>query len=202
MLTLEQVRALEARVEKAVAYIGGLREENASLKAQLAEERAFIDEAAKELDAAETKAASAEEKAAAAEAGLAEASASRVMLEKRATELSARASSAETRVAELAAFVEDFRRDQSRIEEGIVHALEKLDAFEDLILGAANAPLPEATPEAEAEAPSAEKVVEPTVADAPEDAVVGRIDETAESASATEGEDEPLRPDVNELDIF
>jgi chromosome segregation ATPase len=37
MISLEQVRALEARVEKAVAYIASLRAENASLKDGLLE---------------------------------------------------------------------------------------------------------------------------------------------------------------------
>ena len=33
---------------------------------------------------------------------------------------------------------EEYRKDQAKIEEGIVHALEKLDSFEDLVLGQAS----------------------------------------------------------------
>lgn len=45
-----------------------------------------------------------------------------------------RAVAAESRVRELEEAIAVFKRDQSRIEEGILHALEKLDAFEDLVL--------------------------------------------------------------------
>lgn len=77
MLTLEQVRALEARVEKAVNLIAALRAENGTLRSGLA--------------------------------------------------------AAEGRVAELEGLVREFQADQARIEEGIVHALKKLDAFEDAV---------------------------------------------------------------------
>jgi chromosome segregation ATPase len=77
MLTLEQVRALEARVEKAVSLIASLRTENTSLRTGLAD--------------------------------------------------------AEKRVAELEGLVQDFQKDQERIEEGILEALRKLDAFEDAV---------------------------------------------------------------------
>lgn len=87
MISVEQVHALEERVEKAVAYISELKQENAGLR--------------RELEGARLEA----ERSAA-----------------RATELEAAA--------------EAFRRDQASIEEGIVHALRKLDAFEDLVLKA------------------------------------------------------------------
>ena len=45
-----------------------------------------------------------------------------------------RAAAAESRVRELEEAIAVFKRDQSKIEEGILHALEKLDAFEDLVL--------------------------------------------------------------------
>lgn len=45
-----------------------------------------------------------------------------------------RAAAAESRVRELEEAIGIFKRDQSKIEEGILHALEKLDAFEDLML--------------------------------------------------------------------
>ena len=40
---------------------------------------------------------------------------------------------AEPRVAELEALVGEFQKDQSRIEEGILEALRKLDSFEDAV---------------------------------------------------------------------
>jgi len=87
MISVEQVHALEERVEKAVAYISELKQENAGLRREL-----------------ETVRLEAEKSAA--------------------------------RAAELESAAEAFRRDQASIEEGIVHALRKLDAFEDLVLKA------------------------------------------------------------------
>ena len=92
MISVEQIRALEDRIEKALAFI-------ASLKAENAEFRAKFDRQGEVLAAAERRA---------EEAGL--------------------------RVLELEEAAESFRKDQLRIEEGIIHALEKLDAFEDLVL--------------------------------------------------------------------
>ena len=104
MISVEQVHALEERVEQAVAYISELRQENAGLK--------------RELEGARLEA----EKSAA-------------------------------RAAELEAAAETFRRDQASIEEGIMHALRKLDAFEDLVLKAGErAPRPEARAQASEEA--------------------------------------------------
>lgn len=104
MISVEQVRALEERVEQAVAYISELRQENAGLK--------------RELEGARLEA----EKSAA-------------------------------RAAELEAAAESFRRDQASIEEGIMHALRKLDAFEDLVLKAGeHASRPEARAQASEEA--------------------------------------------------
>ncbi|MBL8967167.1 MAG: cell division protein ZapB [Spirochaetaceae bacterium] len=88
MISVEQVRALEERVEKAIAYIAALRAENGEL-------RRGLEKAEGDLGRAESRA------------------------------------------AELEAAAETFRHDQARIEEGIVHALEKLDAFEDLVVRAA-----------------------------------------------------------------
>ena len=92
MIGVEQIRILEDRIEKALAFIGGLRSENAALQ---------------------TKTEESEESRSRAED---------------------RAAAAESRVRELEEAIATFKRDQSRIEEGILHALEKLDAFEDLVL--------------------------------------------------------------------
>ena len=75
MLSLDQVRSLEARVEKALAYIDELTDENAALRERLG--------------------------------------------------------GYEMRVKDLEILVRDFQQDQGRIEEGILSALEKLNAFED-----------------------------------------------------------------------
>jgi chromosome segregation ATPase len=90
MISVEQVRALEDRVEKAVAFIATLKHENVALRGEL-------DSARQEL------------------------------------------AKALSRAAELEAAAETFRRDQASIEEGITHALRKLDAFEDLVLKAGEA---------------------------------------------------------------
>jgi hypothetical protein len=75
MLSLDQVHSLEARVEKALAYIDELTDENAALRERLG--------------------------------------------------------GYEMRVKDLEILVRDFQQDQGRIEEGILSALEKLNAFED-----------------------------------------------------------------------
>lgn len=85
MISVEQVHALEERVEKAVGYISALKTENAAIRRELEEAKAEV-----------------------------------VKAQVRATELESAA--------------EAFRRDQVSIEEGIIHALRKLDAFEDLVL--------------------------------------------------------------------
>jgi FtsZ-binding cell division protein ZapB len=103
MISVEQVRALEERVEKAVAFIAALKHENSELREEL-------DVARQEL------------------------------------------AKALSRASELEAAAEAYRRDQASIEEGIVHALRKLDAFEDLVLKAGEArtrPEPEALPQRE-----------------------------------------------------
>ena len=118
MLSVEQVHALEGRVEKALAYISSLRTENADLRRRLEKAEGDL--------------------------GLAAA-----------------------RAEELEAAAESFRRDQSRIEEGIVHALQKLDAFEDLVIRAAE-PSPREVPAADRRpAPAREAPAAPAQAAAP-----------------------------------
>jgi chromosome segregation ATPase len=154
MISLEQVRALEDRVEKAVAYIAGLRGEVAELGRRLAEAQSFIDDAADELAAAEEKTLAAEARAEAAEAQrLAESGRIREF-ESRLADMAERVAAAETRAAELNARAEEYRKDQAKIEEGIVHALAKLDSFEDLVLS--QAAVAEKEPEAPVEEPPAE----------------------------------------------
>jgi chromosome segregation ATPase len=147
MLSLEQVRALEERVERAVAYIGSLREENAELKRRLAEAEAFSDEASTELGEAES----------ARDAALA-----RILeLETAFAEAETRAAGAVSTLRAAEERAEEFRRDQARIEEGIVHALQKLDAFEDLILSPPAGPAAEAAPERQRRKPPAASAAAP-----------------------------------------
>jgi chromosome segregation ATPase len=142
VISLEQVRVLEDRVEKAVAYIASLRGETAELGRRLAETQSFIDEAADELAVAEEQALAAAERTAAAEKRAEAAESLRLTeagrireFESHLADMAERVAAAEARAAELNARAEEYRKDQAKIEEGIVHALEKLDSFEDLVLG-------------------------------------------------------------------
>ena len=142
MITLEQVRALEARVEKAVALIASLRDENASLRNGLA--------------------------------------------------------AADRRVTELEGLVLEFQRDQERIEQGIVEALRKLDAFEDTVHAAG---APTQAPAAPPEGRPAERAAEPV--GLPAEAADGDGDEDADDAFP-ESEDQAAAgtPESDGLDIF
>lgn len=228
MLSLEQVRALEDRVEKAVAYIATIREENAELRRRLGEAEArngenqsFIDEAAEELAAAEEKANAAEAAAVEARAASATAEAARQAaesraeaaasrsgqleahfreLETKALDLANRAEAAEAKAAEFASRVEEYRRDQSRIEEGIVHALEKLDTFEDLILSQAGTPSSE-QPATQEQPPEASIAVKSAPAD------ISAEERTAEDPTPTASEAPEAKPQATgpaeiQLDIF
>lgn len=163
MVSIEQIRALEARVEKAVVLIDKLRKENAELEQRLIEasrseeqtKAAFSElerksavsvrtasEAVARLDDVTGKAKEAEDRAKDAELRAAEAEERAAALDRKAqaaeAEISAyrdRALAAEHRSAELESRAEELKKEQSRIEEGLVHALEKLDAFEDLVMG-------------------------------------------------------------------
>jgi chromosome segregation ATPase len=213
MISLEQVRALEDRVEKAVAYIATLRANGAELERRLAEAQSFIDEAAKELAASEEKSQAAEAKLSEAEAK-AGAVASKVVelearraaletqrqaesahireVESRLADMSERVAAAETRAAELSSRAEEYRKDQAKIEEGIVHALARLDSFEDLMLGGMvtkSAPESVGNPE-----PAEAKLVDAKKEEAQES------DEGLPSESAIEDLG-PASPE-NELDIF
>jgi chromosome segregation ATPase len=197
VISLEQVRALEDRVEKAVAYISSLREEGAELRRRLAEAQSFIDDAAGELAAAEEKTQAAEKRAEAAEA-LRRTEGEQVReVESRLADMAERVAAAETRAAELSARAEEYRKDQAKIEEGIVHALEKLDSFEDLVLAQA---APEAVPaagKAPAEAQAPKAPARTGLRDA------GIAVKTAPDASGGEaGGSEVIETLENELDIF
>ena len=229
MVSLEQIRALEARVEKAVVLIDKLRKENAELEQRLveisrAEEAArsaatdyerkaassarSAEEVSSRLNDFEERAKNSEARVADAELKAAEAVEKVQAAERKAQAAEAeaalyrdRALAAERRAAELETKAEDLRKDQSRIEEGLVHALEKLDAFEDLVMGISSAEKAEGS--------------EPRVLEAKNESSTS---ETAVSASTQTGDDkveavekspaalasqEPTFPGAeNELDIF
>ncbi|MEI6875405.1 MAG: hypothetical protein WCL50_09795 [Spirochaetota bacterium] len=191
MISVEQIKALEDRIERALAFIANLKADNATLRSKVSELEAVS-----------------------------------LLAGKRAEE-------AEYRVLELEDAAAIFHKDQLRIEEGIVHALEKLDAFEDLVLRgeATDAPAisvkPKASPvqafattspapQGRAEkAQTAELVSRPIEAPVPVREVPAQIlpaqvempeaeplaEEMEESASATATPQE-IRGTVAELDIF
>lgn len=137
MIGVEQIRVLEDRIEKALAFIEGLRADNTTLRAK-----------AEESEEARGRA-------------------------------DDRAAAAESRVRELEEAIAAFKRDQSRIEEGILHALEKLDAFEDLVL--------RGSPVAAEAAPPSVPRAEPAVAKTP-----SRVESPASADLALEG----MEPEV------
>ncbi|HTX72680.1 MAG TPA: hypothetical protein VMC79_07615 [Rectinemataceae bacterium] len=156
MISLEQVHSLEERVERAVGLIAALRAENAALRGRVDEVTAVIDGAAAELEAAE---------------------AARGSAEARVVELERRVGEAESKAAELAARIEDYRRDQTKIEEGILKALDKLDSFEDLLVegvppteGASSSKAEESAPHA----PPARASAKPRPESGPGEAAVDR----------------------------
>ncbi|MBN1243653.1 MAG: cell division protein ZapB [Spirochaetales bacterium] len=146
MLSLDQVRALEERVERAIAAIDRLSAENAALRGEL--------------------------------------------------------EAARTREGELERTIEDFRRDQERIEAGIVSALRKLDVLEDAALrprgtvpagtvnAGAAAPVAPAAGDSEAEAAAGE--------DIPADARGVVLDPPSDASSEAQGSEASSA----ELDIF
>lgn len=163
MVSLEQIRALEARVEKAVGLIDRLRKDNIGLEQRLAEAergaataRADRDgferraeaaalaaqEAAARYDAVASQLRDMEDRIAEADLKAEDALERAAISERKAqaagAELAAwqdRAAAAERRASELESRAEDLRREQGRIEDGLVSALAKLDAFEDLVMG-------------------------------------------------------------------
>jgi chromosome segregation ATPase len=215
VISLEQVRALEDRVEKAVSYIESLREEGAELRRRLTEAQSFIDEAAGELAEAEQKLQAAEKRAEEA-VSLRDADAEKIRgLESRLGDMAERVAAAESRAAELNARAEEYRKDQAKIEEGIVHALEKLDSFEDLVLAQASpatatVKIEEAPAAQPAKAsPSAAKPLAPAVAvvEDPAPAVAEPVPADAPeggsaSGPAAERSSEESATLENELDIF
>jgi hypothetical protein len=154
MINLDQIRALEGRIEKAVALIKELRSAKASLASELSETQGWLAASekrgaelesrievlsAKEAQHLETLRASGE-RLAVSEARAALAEAKIVDLENRLAQsdaevakLQEKAADSEYRILELEEKTEEFRIEQQRIEESITSALGKLDAFEDLL---------------------------------------------------------------------
>jgi len=143
MITLDQVRALEARVEKALGAIDRLTAENT----------AFRETASREIK----------------------------------------------RSADLERTLEEYRRDQNRIEQGILHALERLNAFEDTIQDSS---LNVEEKPANTRPPSSASVAK-TAAPAPKSPVPAAKPEASESASSAEDGITPESGTAGaELEIF
>jgi hypothetical protein len=138
MVTLEQIRLLEAQVDKALTYIDTLKDENGALRGRLV--------------------------------------------------------SAQKRVEDLESTVEGYRRDQGRIEEGILNALNKLNRFEDTLLTSAGT-APEREPAAVGSPAARRTEEEPEILESAEP--VRPESEDAEDDSANDG-----RKGSGELDIF
>ncbi|MFZ2635809.1 MAG: hypothetical protein WBH97_00570 [Rectinemataceae bacterium] len=234
MVSLEQIRALEARVEKAVVLIDRLRKENAGLELRLAEvsrsqeqskaesvelerkaavsARAAAESAAR-LDELVAKARAAEDRIAEADLRAADAEERAAAFERKAVAAEAevasyreRALAAERKASELDSRAEELRRDQSRIEEGLVHALEKLDAFEDLVMGR---PREEGRSPENAIVDGTESGMAASAADFPEEVPFrsesdGDVKvEAAEESPTASAAQEPAFPGAeHELDIF
>ncbi|TXT45655.1 MAG: hypothetical protein FD137_1369 [Spirochaetes bacterium] len=185
MVKLEQIRALEARVEKAVVLIDKLRKENAELEQRLLEAAGSQESLAAENVELRRKidtlpAVDLSGKLAQAEAMYEAESIKSASLAERCAELEGRLAAAEAKASELEASAEEFRTEQLRIEEGLSHALSKLDAFEDMVMGIS-------TPVAEAEGQKASG-----------SAPASMEDDSPEAAAETQKDALP----ENELDIF
>ncbi|MGB9686307.1 MAG: hypothetical protein ACPLYX_07395 [Rectinema subterraneum] len=240
MLNLEQIRALESRVEKAVVLITKLRQENADLEARLADvlrSAELLKNQKEELErqlAAQTRAANesssrlegliarakeAEEKAANAELKAAEAEERAAAMERKAQaaddEIShyrERALTAERRVAELESKAEELRTEQERIEQGLMHALSKLDSFEDMVLemslGAGARSESAVKPEAQHIAAPLQDVGQESDEQAasdisePDSGGGEKEDPDDNSSPDLKSRDAPFRGGENELDIF
>lgn len=155
MISLEQVRALEARVEKAVAFIASLRAENAVLKDGLLE-----------------------------------------------AEL--RTEAAEARTAELEELIKEFQKDQERIEEGIVQALHKLDAFEDVVHAAAKPSAASVSGSVPVPQPVKQpvRIQEPIAAPPETEAAIEPVLEAVSGQKTETDSDEPESDQSDGLDIF
>lgn len=133
MISLEHIRTLESKVNKAVATLAALQEENLQLKSKLAQSK--------------------------------------------------------TRIEELEFAIEEYREDQSEIEQGIMQALQHLDHLESAVGGlkvpSEAAPAAQVKPEALAApvAPAPEVPPAPVEAAEPEETLSSAPAEAAESAT-------------------
>ncbi|PKL06127.1 MAG: hypothetical protein CVV53_05900 [Spirochaetae bacterium HGW-Spirochaetae-9] len=135
MVSLEQIRALEARVEKAVMLIDTLRRENAELEQRLVEASRSADAAKAAYAELENKSAASFRMSSETEALIEGLNAKLQAAEAENASFRERAIAAEQKSFDLESKAEELKREQSRIEEGLNHALQKLDAFEDLVMG-------------------------------------------------------------------
>lgn len=227
MLNLEQIRALEARVEKAVVLITKLRQENADqerrladvskteellrnqkaeLERQLAAQTRIATESGARLEALMTRVKEAEERAAQAELKAADAEERAAAMERKAqaaedevAHYRDRALTAERRVADLESKAEELKAEQERIEQGLVQALSKLDSFEDMVLEMSFGASPASLIQGQ--------TIVPTESEAQNSSELDQGGGSAQEPDNAftpdlDSQDAPFRGGENELDIF
>ena len=163
MISVEQIRLLETKVQKAVSMLATLQEENAVLKSRL--------------------------------------------------------SKYESRIDELEFMIEEFKEDQTEIEQGIISALNKLDGLESVTreLHPA-APSSEQPASSSTEQPAeAEELPPQEIAQSPEESLVveqepepestpavdvGETETSSEEYQDNDESDEQAEEDPNQLEIF
>ena len=161
MISVEQIRLLETKVQKAVSMLATLQEENAVLKSRL--------------------------------------------------------SKYESRIDELEFMIEEFKEDQTEIEQGIISALNKLDGLESVTreLHPA-APSSEQPASSSTEQPAETEELPPQeIAQSPEESLVveqepestlavdvGETDTSSEEYQDNDESDEQAEEDPNQLEIF
>lgn len=239
MVSLEQIHALEARVEKAVTLIEKLRKENAVLEQNLMEvsrseeqtKAAYAElerkagasirqasESAAQIEELQARVKEAEQKAKDAELRAAESQERAAAFERKANVAEAeaatyreRALAAEHRVNELEARAEDLKKEQARIEEGLVHALDKLDAFEDMVMGmnpaaseASGSQLPGLSGKAEPSEPAGFELSSGEEDQSGESQLIReeKVEAAEDSLSAPASQEDTFHGEENELDIF
>jgi FtsZ-binding cell division protein ZapB len=110
--------------------------------------------------------------------------------------LSEKLGSCQKRIDELEVLVRKFKDEQSRIEDGILSALDRLNQFEDAIEGALSAA--GAAPEKKTAAPKSGQALKPA---APQ-SETPKIPEEPPPEEDGDGDEEDPLPDNGELDIF
>ncbi|MDR0312205.1 MAG: cell division protein ZapB [Treponema sp.] len=183
MVTLEQVRLLETKVTKTIEYVKKLTGENTSLKDENASLKGEISSLKGEVTSLKDENATLKGE--------------NVSLKGENTSLLAKLETFQRRIDELEALVKRFQEDQSRIENGILSALDRLNQFEDVL---------ESTLLGESKASKEPKKAEqpkPAPEGKPEASKKNVPEKTVSQPAEKEPEEAPVKAAAsNELDIF